>query len=82
MNDHEIMQKVAKGEITPEQATALLAQNRLSLKVSPKGAVQLDGLRRFPITLYADEWDSVLNMAETIRKFIADNTGRLTQKGK
>jgi len=52
----------------------------LSLKVSPKGAVQLDGLRRFPITLYAAEWEVILDKADAIRKFIAANKDVLKTK--
>lgn len=53
---------------------------KLSLKVSPKGAVQLDGLRRFPATFYQDEWEAILSRADAIRKFIADNKKDLRAK--
>ena len=38
----------------------------MRLQVSQKGAVSLYGVRRFPITFYADEWDTVLGMADQI----------------
>ena len=58
-------------------------RKRLSLAVSPKGAVQLNGLRRFPTTLYADEWTQVLepDMVAEILAFIEANKGRLRTKG-
>ena len=31
----------------------------IHLKVSQKGAVSLYGIRRFPVTFYADEWDRI-----------------------
>lgn len=80
MTTAEIMDKVSKGELTAEQATALLNKKKLSLKVSTKGAVQLDGLRRFPVTLYRDEWTQVLDMADDIRNFIKANASKLTEK--
>ena len=33
----------------------------MRLQVSQKGAVSLYGIRRFPITFYADEWDTSYN---------------------
>lgn len=50
------------------------------LKVSQKGAVSLYGIRRFPVTFYADEWDTILGMSDEIRRFIADNRGELKTK--
>jgi hypothetical protein len=52
----------------------------LSLKVSEKGAVSLYGLRRFPVTFYADEWEKVLAMADEIRRFVQDNEAKLKRK--
>ena len=52
----------------------------LSLKVSEKGGVSLYGLRRFPVTFYADEWEKVLGMADDIRRFVADHEAKLKRK--
>lgn len=81
MSQLELMKQVADGKISAEEAHKLMSAKKLKLKVSPKGAVQLDGLRRFPVTLYAAEWDQVLGMAEDIKKFISDNKGKLNEKG-
>ena len=60
---------------------ALRSKGRgLSLKVSEKGAVSLYGLRRFPVTFYADEWEKVLGMAEEIHRFVRENEDRLKRK--
>ncbi len=56
-------------------------QRELSLRISPKGAVSLYGLRRFPATFYADEWDRILGMADDIRSFIRKNEGKLSRRG-
>ena len=52
----------------------------LRLQVSQKGAVSLYGIRRFPITFYADEWDTVLSKSDDIRAFIADHESELKRK--
>lgn len=52
----------------------------VQLKVSQKGAVSLYGLGRFPVTLYKEQWERVLDMAEDIRRFIAENDDQLKKK--
>ena len=52
----------------------------MRLQVSQKGAVSLYGIRRFPITFYADEWDTVLKMADEVRAFIAQHETELKRK--
>lgn len=80
MTSLEAMQKVAAGEMTAEDAAKLLQSKKLKLKVSQKGAVQLDGLRRFPVTLYAGEWRQIFGMKDEIEKFMKDNAKSLTEK--
>jgi len=53
----------------------------VSLKVSEKGGVSVYGLGRFPVTLYKEQWEKLLAMADDIKKFIADNRDRLKVKG-
>jgi hypothetical protein len=52
----------------------------LSVKVSAKGAVSVYGLQRFPVTLYASQWEALLDKADGIRDFIAANTDSLAVK--
>jgi hypothetical protein len=52
----------------------------MRLQVSQKGAVSLYGVRRFPITFYADEWDTVLGMADQIRSFIRQHEDELKRR--
>ena len=49
----------------------------LSLKVSQKGGVSLYGIRRFPITFYKEEWETVLGMEAEIRAFLAEHDSEL-----
>ncbi len=52
----------------------------LRLQVSQKKAVSLYGIRRFPVTFYADEWEKILDMDSEIRAFIRENEGQLKRK--
>lgn len=52
----------------------------VQLKVSQKGAVSLYGLGRFPVTLYKEQWERVLEMADEIRRFLADHDAELKKK--
>jgi len=50
------------------------AKNKVRFKVSEKGAVSVYGIHsRFPVTLYANQWERLLTASDAIRKFIADN---------
>jgi hypothetical protein len=53
----------------------------LRLQVSAKGGVSLYGVRRFPVTFYADEWDTLLEMGDKIRAFIREHDTELKRKG-
>jgi len=61
---------------------ALKSQKKegLRLQVSQKGAVSLYGIRRFPVTFYADEWDLILGQTDEIRTFIRENEAQLKRK--
>ena len=55
-------------------------RGQMSLRVSEKGALSVYGLGRFPVTLYREQWDKLLGMADEIRQFIADNDHLLKKK--
>ena len=50
------------------------------MKVSEKGALSVYGLGRFPVTLYQEQWTKLLDMADDIKTFIAQNQGALKKK--
>jgi hypothetical protein len=56
------------------------SRGQMSLKVSEKGALSVYGLGRFPVTLYREQWEKLLGMAEEIRKFIRENDHSLKKK--
>jgi hypothetical protein len=55
-------------------------RGQLSLRVSEKGALSVYGLGRFPVTLYREQWEKLLAMADEIRQFIQENGDRLKKK--
>jgi hypothetical protein len=67
----------AKAEIDRLRRTA----NRgMSIKVSQKGGVSVYGLGRFPVTLYKEQWEKLLDMADELRAFISENASSLKTK--
>jgi hypothetical protein len=64
-----------------ENETLKARQTReLRLKVSEKGAVSLYGIRRFPVTFYADEWERILGMQDEIHGFIREHDSELKRR--
>ena len=57
------------------QAMQRPTRGQMSLKVSEKGALSVYGLGRFPVTLYREQWEKLLGMADEIRAFIQENDG-------
>jgi len=57
------------------------SQKGLSMKVSEKGALSVYGLGRFPVTLYKEQWNKLLDMEKEIRAFIKANDAQLKTKG-
>jgi len=56
------------------------ARGQLSLRVSEKGALSVYGMGRFPVTLYREQWEKLLGMADQIKQFIEENDDKLKKK--
>lgn len=52
----------------------------LSLRVSEKGGLSVYGLGRFPVTLYKEQWNKLLDMADEIRAFLKAHESQLKTK--
>ena len=52
----------------------------VSLKVSEKGGVSVYGLGRFPVTLYEEQWTTLLAMTDEIRAFLTEHDAVLKTK--
>ncbi len=55
-------------------------RGKISFKVSEKGALSVYGMGRFPVTLYREQWEKLLGVADEIRAFIRDNDQTLKRK--
>jgi hypothetical protein len=53
---------------------------QLRLKVSEKGGLSIYGLGRFPVTLYKEQWNRLLEHTEEIKTFLKDNDQQLKAK--
>lgn len=62
-----------------EEAKAA-ATRTVKLKVSEKGAISVYGMGRFPVTLYANQWEVLMGMKESFLVFIQENRGLLSVK--
>ncbi len=66
---------------TENEALKKRSEKGLSLKVSQKGGVSVYGLGRFPVTLYKEQWEKLLDMSDDILAFIQENEPQLKTKG-
>ena len=79
MADEDLQAELAR--LRAENETLKKKRNAAtSMKVSEKGAVSVYGLGRFPVTLYQEQWQKLLLMADDIKTFIAENQDRLKVK--
>ena len=56
------------------------ARGTISYKVSEKGAVSVYGLGRFPVTLYKEQWEKLLDRDAEIRQFMVEHASKLKLK--
>ena len=80
MSAEEDLQKEIEKLRAENEALKRPARGQMSLKVSEKGGLSVYGLGRFPVTLYREQWEKLLGMADEIRKFIQDNDATLKKK--
>jgi hypothetical protein len=75
-----------KAEIDALRAenAALLARkaspSRISAKVSEKGALSVYGLGRFPVTLYAGQWERLIENIAVVKRALVDHGSELARK--
>lgn len=84
ISNHMSSEEDLKAEIArlraENEALKKPARGKMSLKVSEKGALSVYGLGRFPVTLYREQWEKLLGMADEIRTFIQENDVALKKK--
>ena len=77
-NSADAQQRIA--ELEAQLAAIKNKKRPIELKVSQKGCVQINGLRKFPFTFYKEEIRQILSMAEQIEEFINENNDDLSGK--
>ena len=88
MKKEEILEKLAAGELSVEEANRLLAEvdqpkrGTLYCKVSQKGALSVYGLQRMPVTLYVEQWERLLDFTDELRQFAKEHEGELSRKNR
>lgn len=79
----ELLQRLNILENENAQLKSQVQANGLKMKVSQKGAISVYGMGRFPVTLYASQWqrlDQELIQTGKMDEFIAENQSGLKFK--
>ena len=79
--EETLEQKLARLE-AENQSLKERKPGKLLMKVSEKGGLSVYGLGRFPVTLYKEQWEKLLEAVSEIRAFIKDNEQSLKTKEK
>lgn len=66
-----------KSELESEKAKK---QKPIYIQISRKGCVSVYGIRRFPVSFYADEWQKILALKNDILEYISENFDKLAHK--
>lgn len=78
VTQEELLAVIAKLQ---QENAALTVKRAVRYKVSEKGAISVYGLNvRFPVTLYAGQWERLLDQSDKLRAFIKDNAASLSRK--
>jgi len=80
MSEQNQMQAELEKLRAENEALKKTSAKGLSLRVSQKGALSVYGLGRFPVTLYKEQWNRLLDMTDDIRAFIKANDSELKSK--
>lgn len=81
MNDESMAAELARLRAENEKLKSdKTKKGQISFKVSPKGGLSVYGMGRFPVTLYKEQWEKLLERKEDILEFIRDNENELKTK--
>ena len=72
----ELMARIAE----LEKQAGTKKSNRIDFKIGEKGGVSVYGLGRFPVTLYYEQWNRLLDSADALRTFLEENKSKLKLK--
>jgi hypothetical protein len=72
--------KARLAEMEKQQGTRRTGS--LEFRVGEKGGVSVYGLGRFPVTLYYEQWNRLLEASDKLREFLEENKSKLKLKDK
>jgi hypothetical protein len=70
----ELKARLAELEKSPRRTGSL------EFRVGEKGGVSVYGLGRFPVTLYYEQWNRLLDAGDKLREFLEENKAKLKLK--
>jgi len=73
----ELKERLAQLE---KQVDAKTRSGSLEFRVGEKGGVSVYGLGRFPVTLYYEQWNRLLDAAPDLKTFLEENKSKLKLK--
>jgi len=73
----ELKERLAQLE---KQVDAKKRSGSLEFRVGEKGGVSVYGLGRFPVTLYYEQWNRLLDAAPDLKSFLEENKSKLKLK--
>ena len=79
MTPEQIMAEFAKLQAKVSKAEAMAKARIKVLFNEEKGTISVVGLGRFPTSLYASQWQQLLDQKETILQCIDDNSVRIAE---
>ena len=80
MSDDDVQAELERLRAENAALKSKTARGAVSLKVSEKGGLSVYGLGRFPVTLYKEQWEKLLAMADEIRAFLRTHDAELKTK--
>jgi hypothetical protein len=73
----ELKERLAQLE---KQVEGKKRSGTLEFRVGEKGGVSVYGLGRFPVTLYYEQWNRLLDAAPDLKTFLEENKSKLKLK--
>ena len=81
MSDENLQAELERLRAENENLKKKKAPSRdITFKVSQKGAVSVYGMGRFPVTLYKEQWQRLLDKKDELLAFIDENDADLKTK--
>ena len=82
LSPEELQKKLAEIEALykaekRKNARKSMADKKPEIKVSTKGAVQVNNIRRFPVTFYKNEWEQIFGLVDELKAFISEHGDEL-----